>query len=67
MKENESFGNRENLLKMTKSESLRDFIYYEGIPEACNLMISNTVQSDLFAESVLNTIIEKDIFSFSLT
>jgi predicted AAA+ superfamily ATPase len=62
LQENESFGNREGSLKLTKSESLRDFIYYGGIPEVYNLLVGNSKQSDLFVESVLNTIIEKDIF-----
>lgn len=30
-----------NPLKFTKSESLADFIYYGGIPEAYNLLIIN--------------------------
>ncbi|MCL1833159.1 MAG: AAA family ATPase, partial [Leptospirales bacterium] len=58
----ESFRNLGNPLKFTKSESFADFIYYGGIPEMYNLLIDNPPQSDIFIESVLNSIIEKDIF-----
>ena len=61
--ESENFAASQNLLKMTKSESFSDFIYYGGIPEAYNLLINNPRHSDNFVESVLNTIIEKDIFT----
>jgi predicted AAA+ superfamily ATPase len=57
-----SFGNSNNTLKLTKSESFSEFIYYGGIPEVYNLLSNNAVRSDAFVESVLNTIIEKDIF-----
>ena len=50
---NESFADSSGLLKLTKSESLADFIYYGGIPEAYNLLIDNPTQSDIFLESVL--------------
>ena len=62
LQKNESFRNSANPLKMTKSESLSDFIYYGGIPEVYHLLIDSPTQSDNFVESVLNTIIEKDIF-----
>ena len=62
LQKNENFAVSQNLLKLTKSESFTDFIYYGGIPEAYNLLIDNSSQSDNFVESVLNTIIEKDIF-----
>jgi len=58
----ETLTDLKNPLKLTKSESFADFIYYGGIPEAYNLLIDNPKQSDIFIESVLNTIIEKDIF-----
>jgi len=58
----ESFADFKNPLKSTKSESFTDFIYYGGIPEMYNLLIEYPEQSDIFIESVLNSIIEKDIF-----
>ena len=58
----ESFADSNAHLKMTKAESLADFIYYGGIPEVYNLLIGNIKQSDIFVESVLDTIIGKDIF-----
>jgi len=50
-------------LKMDRFDSLSDFIYNGGIPEVCNLLVNSPEQSDDFVESVLNTIIEKDIFT----
>jgi predicted AAA+ superfamily ATPase len=51
--------NPQNLAKLG---SFADFVYYGGIPEAYKLLIEDVKQSDIFVESVLNTIVEKDIF-----
>jgi len=64
LQKNESFRNKNvKSLKMHRFDSLFDFIYYGGIPEVCNLLVNDPDQSDDFVESVLNTIIEKDIFT----
>jgi predicted AAA+ superfamily ATPase len=52
-----------NPLRLTKSESLADFLYYGGLPEAYNLLVDNPQASGDFVEGVLNTILEKDIFA----
>jgi predicted AAA+ superfamily ATPase len=44
------------------SESFADFVYYGGIPETLNLLINTPQEADNFVASVLNTIIEKDIY-----
>jgi predicted AAA+ superfamily ATPase len=51
-----------NPLKLTKSECFADYIYYGGIPEANNLLLSDTSASYDFVNSVLKTIIQKDIY-----
>ncbi|MDR2564101.1 MAG: ATP-binding protein [Prevotellaceae bacterium] len=60
--EEESYANNSSPLRLTKSESFADFIYYGGIPEIYHLLIDNVNKSDMFVESVLSTIIEKDVF-----
>lgn len=47
---------------LSKQEILANFIHYGGIPE-CNKQLNiSEKQADLFAQSVLKTIVEKDIF-----
>jgi predicted AAA+ superfamily ATPase len=57
-----SFAEIRNPQNFPKSESFADFVYNGGIPEAYKLLIEDAEQADIFIESVLNTIIEKDIF-----
>ena len=45
-----------------KNEILANFIYYGGIPEYHKQLSISEKQADLFADSILKTIIEKDIF-----
>ena len=47
---------------LSKNEILANFIHYGGIPEYIKQLSINEKQADLFAESILKTIIEKDIF-----
>lgn len=47
---------------LSKNEILANFIYYGGIPEYHKQLSISEKQADLFAESILKTIIEKDIF-----
>jgi len=64
MSKTESFADSvSESLKTNKFDSLLDFIYYGGMPEVYNLLVDNQSQSDTFVASVLNTIIEKDIFT----
>ncbi|MDR2519739.1 MAG: ATP-binding protein [Eubacteriaceae bacterium] len=44
-------------------ESLAQFIYQGGIPQAVTLQDKSLQQSDAFTSGVMNTIIEKDIFA----
>jgi predicted AAA+ superfamily ATPase len=61
---NESFSiSQDNSLRFHRFESLKNFVYYGGMPEVYNLLINDPKQSDIFVKSVLNTIIEKDIFT----
>jgi predicted AAA+ superfamily ATPase len=48
---------------LSKIESLADYIMEGGVPEYYNQKIINQKQADDFIASVLNTIIEKDIFA----
>ena len=47
---------------MTKIETLANFIYYGGVPEYVKQIQVGEKQADLFADSILRTIVEKDIF-----
>jgi predicted AAA+ superfamily ATPase len=47
---------------ITKDESLAQFIYRGGIPQAVEFAAKRTSQAEIFTTGVLNTILEKDIF-----
>lgn len=47
---------------LTKIETLANFIYYGGVPEYVKQIRVGEKQADLFADSILRTIVEKDIF-----
>ena len=47
---------------LSKNEILANFIYYGGIPEYHKQLSISEKQADLFADGILKTIIEKDIF-----
>lgn len=47
---------------LSKQEILANFIHYGGIPEYNKQLNISEKQADLFAKSVLKTIVEKDIF-----
>lgn len=47
---------------LSKQEILVNFIHYGGIPEYNKQLNISEKQADLFAQSVLKTIVEKDIF-----
>lgn len=47
---------------LSKNKILANFIYYGGIPEYHKQLSISEKQADLFADSILKTIIEKDIF-----
>lgn len=47
---------------LTKTETLANFIYYGGVPEYVKQIQVGEKQADLFADSILRTIVEKDIF-----
>ena len=47
---------------LTKIETLAIFIYYGGVPEYVKQIQVGEKQADLFADSILRTIVEKDIF-----
>lgn len=47
---------------LSKQEILANFIHYGGIPEYNKQLDISEKQADLFAQSVLKTIVEKDIF-----
>ena len=63
----ESFGNLEksssNYLNLSKNEYFGDFIYSGGIPQSLHLSLRNSEQSDTLLRGIINTIIEKDIFT----
>lgn len=47
---------------LLKSDILANFIYYGGIPEYVKQLAISEKQANMFAESILKTIVEKDIF-----
>jgi predicted AAA+ superfamily ATPase len=47
---------------ITKEECLAQFIYHGGIPQAVAFADRHASQSEIYTSSVLNTILEKDIF-----
>ena len=47
---------------LTRIETLANFIYYGGVPEYVKQIQVGEKQADLFADSILRTIVEKDIF-----
>lgn len=47
---------------LSKQDILANFIHYGGIPEYNKQLNISEKQADLFAQSVLKTIVEKDIF-----
>lgn len=47
---------------LTKIETLANFIHYGGVPEYVKQIQVAEKQADLFADSILRTIVEKDIF-----
>ena len=47
---------------LTKIETLANFIHYGGVPEYVKQIQVGEKQADLFADSILRTIVEKDIF-----
>lgn len=56
---NYSISKSPNLRKL---DTLANFIYYGGIPEYIKQLQISEKQADLFADSILKTIVEKDIF-----
>ena len=47
---------------LSKIETLAKFIHYGGVPEYIKQLRIGEKQADLFADSILKTIVEKDIF-----
>lgn len=47
---------------LRKLDTLANFIHYGGIPEYIKQLQVSEKQADLFADSILKTIVEKDIF-----
>ena len=47
---------------LSKIETLANFIHYGGVPEYIKQLQISENQADLFADSILKTIVEKDIF-----
>ena len=47
---------------LSKNEILANFIHFGGMPEYIKQLSINEKQANLFAQSILKTIIEKDIF-----
>lgn len=47
---------------LSKQEILANYIYYGGVPEYAKQLSVSEKQADLFAQSILKTIVEKDIF-----
>ena len=54
--------NIQNSPNLSKNEILANFIHFGGIPEYNKQLKINEKQADLFAQSILQTIVEKDIF-----
>ena len=47
---------------LSKNETLANYIHYGGVPEYIKQLQIGEKQADLFADSILKTIVEKDIF-----
>ena len=47
---------------LSSNETLANFIHYGGVPEYVKQLQIGEKQADLFADSILKTIVEKDIF-----
>ena len=47
---------------LSKIETLAKFVHYGGVPEYIKQLRIGEKQADLFADSILKTIVEKDIF-----
>lgn len=47
---------------LSNNETLANFIHYGGVPEYVKQLQIGEKQADLFADSILKTIVEKDIF-----
>lgn len=47
---------------LSKNETLANFIRYGGVPEYIKQLQIGEKQADMFADSILKTIVEKDIF-----
>lgn len=47
---------------LSRIESLANYIHYGGVPEYIKQLQIGEKQADLFADSILKTIVEKDIF-----
>ena len=56
---NYSISKSPNLRKL---DTLANFIHYGGVPEYIKQIQIGEKQADMFADSILKTIIEKDIF-----
>jgi predicted AAA+ superfamily ATPase len=67
LSKNESFRNlgnsSSNPSNLSKMELLGNFTYAGSIPQAVNLSFRNPQQADTLLKGILNTIIEKDIFT----
>jgi predicted AAA+ superfamily ATPase len=53
----------QNPPNLSKTELLGNFIYDGGLPQATDFGGKNPEQSDAFIRSILNSVLEKDIFS----
>jgi predicted AAA+ superfamily ATPase len=53
----------QNMQNLVKDELFTDFIYSGGLPQAVNMRFSVPKQENNFIKAVLDTIIEKDIFT----
>ncbi len=47
---------------LSNDDTLANFIHYGGIPEYVKQLQIGEKQADMFADSILKTIVEKDIF-----
>jgi predicted AAA+ superfamily ATPase len=67
LSKSESFRNLEespsNSQNLSKTELLGNYIYAGSIPQSVQLSRNNPQQADTFIKGILNTIIEKDIFT----
>jgi predicted AAA+ superfamily ATPase len=58
-----SLANRsQNSPNLSKIELLRNFLYDGGLPQATDFGRKNPEQSDAFIRSILNSVLEKDVF-----